>query len=379
MIEVARRAELIAAGAAEWRDPASAVREEARAALRGGPWSAPVVEAALDDVLWDLDETRARSSIAQCAPVDAKPVLVFLPGNVIGPAIAAAYCAAAAGASILMKPPGIERRLTGIVARQFDRIGPPIAGSLEERYWKGGDSGTESDLLERARRIVVFGTDATVDDLRRRAGVERVRAYGDSSSLGLVLRDADPAQAAAAAARDICMFDQRGCMSPQTIYVEGDDGKATLFGRALASALRTAGSSLPRGPVTRVEAEAAAMTVRRLAVTALPSKAHGLDTLILGPDIQGAPEFVVAIEPLGSPTREGFGRIVAVKACEDAGLLFDVLEDDRGATKETLGYAGALNADVRARLLDRHFSRVCPLGEMQRPPFGYRPAPLDFA
>ena len=82
MIEVSRRCELLARGAAQWRDPDSAVRREAREALRDSPWSPAVIEAALDNVLWDLDETRASALVRDREGLDPRPVLVILPNSI---------------------------------------------------------------------------------------------------------------------------------------------------------------------------------------------------------------------------------------------------------------------------------------------------------
>ena len=379
MIDVDRRADLIARGAAEWRDPDSPVRAEARDALRGGAWSPPVVEAALDNALWDLDGENAARLTHDRKRADPRPVLVVLPGNIIGPAVACAYCAAAAGASIIMKSPGAEQALAKVVAQQFDQLGPPLAGTIDARYWTGGDAAVEAPLLASVRHAVVFGGDDTIEELRRRSPGTHCIAYGDSYSVGLVLADADLKAAASNAARDVCIFDQRGCMSPQTIYVEGDDGRALRFAHALAAAIRAAIEILPRSPIGRDEAEAVAMAIRRLAVSAVAPMTHGLDTLIVGPDRGGAPEFVIAVEPAGPPTRHGYARIVAVKACADVHRFAEAVADDGGARKETLGYAGTLDQNARETLARRSLLRICALGEMQRPPFGYRPRVEDFA
>jgi len=129
--------------------------------------------------------------------------------------------------------------------------------------------------------------------------------------------------------------------------------------------------------MTRDETSAVGMTIRELSVTALAPKTHGLDTLMLGPDIDGVPGFVVVVEPSGPPTTLGFGRIVSVKPCDGVDALIDRL--DEGSVKlETLGVAGDVDAPSRRRL-DLAFLRVCQLGEMQRPPFGHRPTVEDFA
>src|SRR5438552_17903482 len=180
MIEVSHRTELLARGAREWRDANSHVRVEARHALGESHWSPHVVEAARDNVLWDLDEGRATDLAGRIGAhahklLDERPVLVILPGNVIGPAIASAYCAALVGARAIFKSAGNERRLAEVVARQFERIGPPLAGTIEARYWKGGDRAIESDLFRCIGGIVAFGSDEVIGDIRKRApGVNEV-------------------------------------------------------------------------------------------------------------------------------------------------------------------------------------------------------------
>ena len=376
----AGRAALAAVGAAHWRDPDSAVRREARAALRDSQWSGPVIEAALDAVLWDLDETAAEALIKSFRgrPLSA---LAILPGNVVGPAIACAYCAAVAGAQLVLKAASEEQHLAGIVARQFDSLGPPLANTIRPVYWPGGDVAAEQAELAQVSRVVIFGEDATIADVSRRAppGVE-VAGYGDAYSVGFVAAGVDLAITAAACARDVCMFDQRGCMSPQTVYVEGDEARALLFAHALARALDQCGRRLPRATPAAGEAEAAAEFVRRLFVTALPPKSHGLDTVLVGGQTAGCPQFVVGVEPFGVPTCAGFGRIVIVQpapsplAVAEAVSAYGRKLDTLGCAPHPLGYAPYSNAQINLR----DHIRLCPLGEMQRPPFGYRPKVSDF-
>jgi acyl-CoA reductase-like NAD-dependent aldehyde dehydrogenase len=380
MIDVKQRehrAELLARGADEWRDASSPVRVEAREALRGAIWSAPTVEIALDNVLWDLDEPRARSLCAHQTTLERRPVVVILPGNVIGPAISSAYCAAAAGSRAILKSARGERRLAEIVARQFDRLGPPLAGTLEPRYWQGGDEALEAVLLPSVRRVVAFGSSETFATLRPRVDAASFVGYGEAHSIGVVTAAADVKAAAFEAAKDVCLFDQAGCMSPQTIYVEGDDGRAVLFAHALAAALRKAGRNLVKGSPQIDEAAAVAAYVRHFAVTAVTPRTHGLDTVLIGPSLEGCPEFVVAVEASGPPTCAGFGRIVSIKPYRNPEEL-GVLVDRHTGDLDTAGTAGATAPELDAVL--RHLlRRTCLLGNMQRPPFGYRPSIADFA
>jgi hypothetical protein len=245
---------------------------------------------------------------------------------------------------------------------------------VSAEYWTGGDEDVERNLFAAARTVIVFGTDATIASVRRRA--RNAIAYGSAYSVGLVGEDADVGEAADAAARDVCMFDQRGCMSPQTIYVLGDPSRALLYAHALASALRRIGVLLPRARLQPGEAALVADALRRISLSAAAPQTHGLDTVIAGPSNHGVPEFIVGVEGFGPPALHGFGRIVIVKPCDDASRLSLALNDAK-VTLDSVGCAGHVASPLRSAL-ERTFARVCALGEMQRPPFGYRPKVSDF-
>ncbi len=373
------RAALIARGAAQWRDSSSAVRTHARRALAGGAWSAPAVEAALDNVLWDLDETRAAELVAQTPELrSGTTVLVVLPGNIIGPAIQSAFCAAVAGARAILKAPSSEPDIARIVAEQFAHLGPPLAGSVETRSWAGGDLDAEAAALAGVERLIVFGEDETIRQISARADdAVAIIGYGESYSIGFVPGGSDLAQAAEAAARDVCLFDQRGCMSPQSIYIEGDRGRSVLFAHALARALDALSRILPCAPLQPGEATLVSDFVRQMNAVAIEALPHGLDTVLRGPARDGVPGYCVSAEAFGQPTCAGFGRLVSVKPCPDARDVVAQLKH-YGRAVESIGVAaGTTDKDLTA-LRASGALRLCTLGEMQRPPFGYRPKIRDF-
>ena len=377
-VDLAQRASLIAGGAAQWRDPASDVRFQARETLAGGAWPEQTVEIALDNVLWDLDEARVVELARRINSTGTVDVLVILPGNVIGPAIQTAYCAAIAGARVALKAAHSEPYLAEIVSRQFHQLGGPLRGCAKAVYWPSGDTAAEARACVGIQRIIVFGEDATIGQVRSRApvGVEVV-GYGESYSVGFVHAGADLTQAAARTTLDVCLFDQRGCMSPQTIYVEGDAGRALLFARTLARELESMRSILPRAAFAPGERDLLAGAVRRFAATALEPMPHGLDTLIQGPLRDSVPEFVVAVEPFGPPSCAGFGRIVVVQPCPGARDVVTQLKRAAGVL-DTVGVPTGIGDHDRSAFRLANVKRVCELGEMQRPPVGYRPALEDF-
>ncbi|MDQ2816736.1 MAG: hypothetical protein M3T49_00815 [Candidatus Eremiobacteraeota bacterium] len=375
--QTSRRARLIAAAAQQWRDPHSAVRRAARAALASADWSQPVIETALDGVLADLDEDLADKLIRAYSTDTSVRALVVLPGNIVGPAVACAFCVACAGATATLKVSHAERGLAGVVGAQFDALGPPLRASIEARYWEGGDAAVEAAVLAAVDRIVAFGDDETIADIaRRRPADVALVAYGRAYSVGFVRAHADLRGAAAGAAQDICMFDQRGCMSPQTIYVEGDQARTLRFARLLAEAISAHSRLLPRAKPWLEEAAALSGLLRRLAVNALDAGGAQLDGVILGPQVEGCPQFAVVAQAYGPPTCAGFGRVAVVKPCTDARQLSQALRASPWKL-ETVGIAGS--CDLEPEIATARPSRVCALGAMQRPPFGYRPRVADFA
>ena len=97
--------------------------------------------------------------------------------------------------------------------------------------------------LDRADAVVVFGSDDTVEALRRRTPPGRTfLAHGHRISLGMIFDDPD-GRSVDAAARAVSLFDQQGCLSPQGFYVRGD---ARAYAGHLAAAMARHGAAHPR-------------------------------------------------------------------------------------------------------------------------------------
>ena len=355
---------------AEWRDPESWVRREARDRLAGGLWSGPVIERAFDLAFSDRADETPRMQIGNWSEQTrdrARRALVILPGNVIGPALCAAFAVAISGGSAILKASSTERAVADIAARQFAAIGAPLAGTLEARYWPGGDREAEAAAMAEVDAVIAFGSDETIDAIRARVPREKhFTGYGTRYSVGLVTAGADLAAAAEAASVDVCLFDQAGCMSPQTIYVAGDASRALRFATALDAAMRSTSVRLPRVRPSRDEAAAANDVLRRSYLTAIDANSHGLSPVLAGPEHGGCPEYLVVVEAQGEPRTHGFGRIVVVMPLE--------LGRPPVITKpyERLGIAAAGGEQLESELLvalrgneAKHAPRFVDLGHMQ--------------
>ena len=110
--------------------------------------------------------------------------------------------------------------------------------------WRGGDEAIESPLLGKVGLVVAYGGALALADLRRRAG-RKLIAFGPKASVAIVAGapvSGALEATASALARDVALFDQRGCLSLQAIYTDGD---AEALAAALAAALEDAARRWP--------------------------------------------------------------------------------------------------------------------------------------
>lgn len=127
---------------------------------------------------------------------------------------------------VLLKPGAGDQVLARVVARGVAQADARLAPAAKVVYWPGGTEELEMLVFNRARRVVVYGGDETVEAVRARlsAGVPMV-TYAHRISVGLVGRERlggleDARHVAAQAARSVWWYDQRGCVSPHVVWVE---------------------------------------------------------------------------------------------------------------------------------------------------------------
>lgn len=105
------------------------------------------------------------------------------------------------------------------------------------------------EWLDDANAVIVFGSDETIHHFRQQIAPNQIFVpHGHAVSFGIVLED--NIEAATLAARDISIYDQKGCLSPHCIYVKGD---AKEFAKQLAVAMTEFESHTPRGRISTEE------------------------------------------------------------------------------------------------------------------------------
>ncbi len=284
--------------AGRFLDPGDALRSRALELL--GPfagYSPPMAETVLDGMargwlregIWDL----VRSEFPDPAVLDGfrqgiagdatralgYPLAFHLgAGTVPGVATTSMIRSLLVKSALLLKPGFGDIPLPVLFAQGLEEEDPELARCLAVVYWPGDESDRTEIALKEADVVVAYGSDETMGWIRSRIPPQTpLRAYRHRMGFVLIGKDAlkeeGPGNAgpplrqsgrrtAAAAARSLALFDQKGCVSPHVIFVEGG-GEVTpeAWAGLLAEELEVLEGELPSGELP-LEAGAALQQLR---------------------------------------------------------------------------------------------------------------------
>jgi len=198
--------------------------------------------------------------------------------------------------------------------------------------------------------VLAYGDQAALDDLERRAP-GKVVGYGPMTSLAVVAASADFRAAAEGLARDVALFDQRGCLSVVAVYTDND--AEALAGR-LASELLDMARIWPPGPAAK-PVSAAVQHVR------FEAEMRGLRQFALS-----VREGTVIVDPRLELRPSPGLRTVRVHPLEDLERLPAILAPWRGRLQGA-ALAGEKAWELEPRLVELGISRRVAPGELQSP------------
>lgn len=302
--------------------------------------------AALEAVLGGVRRGPAGALLAEAEglPQGGGLVLVVLASNLPALAVQPLWPALALRRPVLLKSPSAEPVFVPAFLSSLVRREPRLKDAVASATWRGGDRQVEGPILEQVSTVIAYGDAAAIADLERRAP-GKVVAYGPKTSLAVVNEDIG------GLARDVALFDQRGCLSVAAVYTTGDP--EDLAAR-LADDLAELARRWPPGPADPA-ALAGVQQVR------LEAEMRGLWSAGL-PILAGT--VIVDPEPAFRPA-PGL-RTVRVHPLSDLGRLPELLSPWRGklqgaalAGDEAWGLVPALTA--------LGISRCAPSGDLQSP------------
>lgn len=361
---------------AVFRDPDSAERRALAPALAVTTALSPQgLAAGLEAVLGGVSGPHAARVVAPAQPPDNMPgtlraavarevkgsgvvggngglTLVALASNLPALAVQPLLPLLAAGRPTLLKSPSAEPLFAAAFIAALARREPVLGEAVAALTWAGGDRALEAPLLAAADTVVAYGEADTLADLESRAA-GRVIAYGPKTSLAVVCRQANPDATAAGLARDVALFDQRGCLSVVAVYTEGEEHAGRLAS-ALARELTGLARRWPPGPAD----PAVAAAVRHLRDAAVMGGLAVAETALAEATV------VVDPDPAFRPT-PGL-RTVRVHPLPDLDRLPRVLEPWSGRLQGVAWAAGERPA-LHDALSALGVSRFAPPGELQTP------------
>jgi hypothetical protein len=227
---------------------------------------------------------------------------------------------------------------------------PTLARALVEAAVDADVTLTEERDVARidAESFHVYGHDETIEAVRRAAGGRAVWGHGTGMGAVWLTCGADVLGAADLVARDVVAFDQRGCLSPRVVFVEGDAPRGEAFAGALHEALGAWGRRVPRGSLTPDE---------------LARARRWIDAATMAGPTWASEDHAVALfdgrSPFALPPPGRHVHVGAVGSPEEGRRALASLGRSLVAigTDDARGIAGAAP-----------LARVAAVGSMQRPP-----------
>jgi len=362
---VGREAALLLSGELGWS------REAAREALTGmsREWTEYALRALIESEIGDpalLDHFVPDPTRGGRLRMAVGPPLQFQihAGNVPGVPVTAAILALLARSGVLAKTGADEPGLLPLFARALAETDLLLASCLAATWWPGEDPPPAfARWGKEAGKVVVYGGDSAVRAVRQQIPPEvEIVVYGPRVGVAVFLPDAAD-EAAALLVRDVCAYEQRGCVSPRIALVIGSD--PLVLSDLIAAGMEEEAARVAPPAVSDTEAVALRSARAECEFAGLEDES----TRVSGPpDLSWT---VLAHRDAGIAS-EALPRAVWVYGVPSLDALDTLLSPFEGRI-QSIGYAGREGDADLARLAARlGVSRMCALGDMAWPPPDWR-------
>lgn len=297
-------------------------------------------------------------------------ILHVLSGNIPATAAVPIATSLAVKSAALVKAASGDRVFPSLFQRSIAEVDPELGSAVAACYWVGGNRACENVAFAAADLVVASGSDASIADARTRCP-GRFIGHGHKVSFALVTSDVlDDEEAATrtadSLALDVSIWDQRGCLSPQICFVEGDFDAACRFAERLVAPLSRLAVALPPGHKTIDEQSA----IQRFRSESEWHRIEGKPAALFAST--GSTDWTVAVESPAEFRPTPLCRSLRVCALPSLAELPRVLAPARTFLEAAgLAASGRRETDITAMLGACGVHWVCPLGRMQRPPLSW--------
>jgi hypothetical protein len=371
-----------------WLDPSSEERQAAEAALpQETGLSAEMIRHALPLIFQEYRAERLEALLREelgdpnvldifipspggrrraCGP---ELITQVLAGNLPGAGLDGVIFALLVKSATLVKTSSSAPLLPTLFARTLARVDPELSACLTVVSWPRESLALEKIAFSRADVVLAAGSEASLAAIRPHVRGQFI-GYGHKLSFLVIGKEAlaEAQLLAQAAAYDVALFDQQGCLSPQLVYVEeGGQVSPQEFAALLARQLEYWQKTLPRGVVP---AEAS-VAIRRLRDEAEWQALAGKDVALYTSPSGTTWTVIYEADPGFVPSP--LYRTVRVKPLASFADLEPLLTSWRPYL-EAVGVAITpdLSPGAREHLSRLGVSRICQIGAMQTPPLSWR-------
>lgn len=289
------------------------------------------------------------------------------PGNLFAPLIQSLFHGLLVQSPNLIRTSERDLHFPVLLAQSLIDADLELADGLAVAHWSSANMGLNREFASQVDTLVAYGSDETLRQWRDlQPPQKRFVGFGHRLSIGFIsqagLEHID--ETAAAAALDVALYDQQGCLSPHCFYLENPTPRqTTAFGARLADELRRLETELPMGPLTsEQEMTIGNLRDRRLLAASLAPESS------LSWFMKSAP-WSVLFDADADFVPSCLGRTIWLRPVSGLAELETALCDWRGKL-QCLG-TDVPNEDLHAHvpiLRDLGFTRICAIGSMQAPP-----------
>ena len=295
-------------------------------------------------------------------------IVHILAGNVPAPGIASICRGLLLRSANLVKVSSRDPVFPALFIESLHQVDAELADCVAVLDWRRDGAALTQAALEHADAVIAYGDDDTISTLRGLVpATAKFFGYGHGISFAVVAKEAmteeNLPQLAQAAAFDASVYDQQGCMSPHVFYVEeGGPLGPRKFAAALAEAMAAYQARVPRGKLSVEEAAQIAKLRGAYEFRVASDKSVGIWAS------EAANSWLVIYEDEPMFTPSCLNRVVFVKPIKRLESVLPLVR--RFAAN--LSTVGVAPMNVRAvafagELAQMGVSRVCPIGQMQRP------------
>jgi len=278
----------------------------------------------------------------------------ILSGNVPAPSIASICRGLLLHSVNLVKSSQRDPVFPALFVESLREVDPDLAECVTVLHWPRSETNLTRAALAGADAVIVYGDDDSIASVRALTPPRaRFFGYGHKISFGIIDHE-DPLSTDLPdlAAWDASVYDQQGCMSPHVFFVANG---VREFAAVLAVAMENYQQRIPRGPLS-IEEAARAAAVRE----AYEFRSANDPRVKIWTGASPYPWTVIYDEdPLFTPSC--LNRTIFVKPISTLNSM--------QAWAGKISTVGIAPWNDQSRNSVSHLAeRVCPIGQMQRPP-----------